>query len=220
MNFCPLIYFLPDGAEYPAHARDAAFRPAVKAATAGPDGKIGRLMTPCAGEFDLSYDPENQEWLEMDGIFIGVDSRAKATPEMLARQTARRGHLVKLGDSNDWKIPVARLCGGSSALPSRRVIKGGRRAWAVEKEYRELSDFAERVWNMNAGVKVEISDDEIDVFCGKLLNMNYRLGVTEAVLLGLFTDSAQKGMIAAMIDWPTVEAIGEELKKKQSPPAS
>jgi glutaredoxin-related protein len=62
------------------------------------------------------------------------------------------------------------------------------------------------------------SDDELDEACGLALQLNYRLGFHEAVLLGLLTDGAIRQLLRALVDWPTVEKIIAAEKKTAGTP--
>lgn len=219
MDFAAIMLFLEAGADLPAHLAGGGSR---KASTLGPNELRGDLATPQAGHFDLSFEPEHQRWTPVGrGVWIGVDRRGTWTPDDFARSETRSGHKVKLGDGKAWEIPVARLALGGSGLPRRRVLTDdGKKVWEVEEQYRALSEFADRAWSFHAGLPVVITQEETDEACGRALAVNYRMGETEAIALGLFTDTAVREIVLALIDYPTLLAAMEAQKKRPEPAGS
>lgn len=225
MKRAGLIYFLAGGAKPPAWALDEAGRVARKEHAEGPAGvgTVGVLASPCRGAFDLAHEPDRQRWVRSgtDGLWIGVDLLDKLCPNDVVRAEIVPGHTVTLGDGQAWEIPVARFAHGGTGLPRRRVLTdGGGRAWEVEEAYRDLCGFAEQAWRARAGDDVAITQDELDRYCGQAMGVNYRLGEEEAIALGLFTDRAQRGILDALLDWPTVLAIAAAQKKTFGTPES
>lgn len=222
MRQCPLFYFLEDGAEIPARITAGGFSPPQKGQARGPDDLIGRLATPCNGDWDLCFEPEHQDVTRIPGdgkrVYIVLDRRSRLMPADVLRSANRAGHSVILGDGQNWVIPPARLVGGGSALPRRRVLdEEGKRVWQVEDAYRDLSEAAEKIWAMAQGQQVLITDDMFDEICAAALGVNYRLGLYEAIALGLLTDDGARGIGRALIDYPTVEEILAEKKTADTP---
>lgn len=217
--YAPLLYFLADGAAFPSLAREDGFRPPTKQPVVGPKNLNGVLTTSCRFLGDLSYDPEFQRWVSVPtegpgSVWLGVDARGVVAPDLFARTAQRPGHKVVMGDGHAWEIPVARLFLGGSGLPRRRVLTDdGASVWEVEQAYRQLSSYADRIWNQENGGGVVIADAEVDLFCGEALAVNYRLGAREAIALGLFTDESMRGVLRALIDLPTAERVLAAQKK-------
>ena len=218
MNYAPLLYYLMPGSTIPGHALEKGVNLPRKEPTNGPDtlaGAVGALVTPCVGTvpYDLAYEPEHQDWCKCGTLWIGVDRRGEVRPDLFARRDTRPGHAVRLKNGTSWVIPPARLVSGLSGLPRRRTLKAdGSKAWEVEEAYRSLSVFAEAVYN-SATTGAQISQDAVDVGCGEALAINYRIGELEAIALGLIDDNAQKLILEALVDYPTVERILEAQKK-------
>lgn len=216
-----IVYFLTGGAKPPAYALDHLGRIARKERALGPNGGTGALVAPCAGSAE--YLPDRQRWLRIGGtddaaVWLGVDLQEPPKPDDLARTHMRQGHQVKLADGNMWEIPVARLALGGIGLPKRRVLnEDGTRGWQVETAYKDLSDLALRVWAMLNGQGGSLSDEELDHICGEALSVNYRIHEQEALALGLLNDDAMRGILRALVDYPTIERLLESEKKAASP---
>lgn len=222
MDYAPLLYWLPAAQVIPAPLTEVGFTnprkaPASEPGDSGTGARAhGQLVTPCRGTFDLHVDTEHQTWTKRPGgHWIGVDRRPKLAPDCFARVTQRSGHPVKLGGF-DWLIPCARLAGGGLGLPKRRAFgQDGATAWEVEAAYKSLSDAAEQWWQivMAGAPQGTITDAIIDDWCGAALAVNYRIDVEAAIALGLFGDSTQAEIMAALIDLPTINRILEDQKK-------
>jgi hypothetical protein len=214
MKTASLMYFLTADLVAPLYAQNEAGRLTVKQSL-GPDRLSGTLATPCSGILSLEYRPEAQRWVKLPGgVWLGVDKAERPEPSALQRAEIRTGHLVKLGDGQCWEIPVARLATGGSGLPRRRVLAAdGTRTWEVDAAYAGLTDAAARVWMALRGQSVSMADEEVDRACGAALAVNYRLGLVEALVLGLLTDTAIRGILEALVDMPTVRQILDVEKK-------
>jgi hypothetical protein len=217
----PIVYFLTGGAAVPPYALGRIGR---KEPASGPDGRTGALVATCPGSAE--YFPEFQRWVRHSGtpemgVMLGIDTSQRPKPADLVRETVHPGHLVTLGDKQEWEIPVARLAGGGSGLPRRRVVKDdGTRAWEVEGAFRGLSDFADKVYALYNGEAVTIPDDEADRMCGEALSVNYRIHELEMLAMGLLTNTALRQILRALLDVPTIERIADSEKKAESPIAA
>lgn len=219
MERAGLFYWVPEGGEAPKHARDPARALARKDATAGPEpGQMGTLFSPCAGIFDLAYEPERQTWARAGRIWIGVERDARIRPEDVQRATVHPGHAVQMAGGM-WTIPVARLIAGGSGLPRRRILNpDGTKAWQVEEAFLGLSAFAERAWNVMHGGPEAITEDELDAACGAAISVNYRIGELEAIALGLLTAESEREIVRALVDWPTAMRMLDAAEKKDPTP--
>ena len=213
----PLVYFLPAGIQIPEYCREAGFRPATKSPVAFHTGEIGTLTSPLSDAASLEV-ADGMHWFPIAGkLLLGVFQSPEnpVRPDQLARAEQRPGHLVRLGDGQEWLIPVARLASGGPGLPRRRAIRAdGSIGWEVDAAYRELSDFANIAWDARNGAACDVTEDDLDRFAALALGVNYRIGLTEAVALGLFTDISLRGIVDALLDWPEVLRIIEQAEKK------
>lgn len=157
-------------------------------------------------------------------------------PEDLSRNEQLGGHVVKLGDGREWIVPVARGftetddgIGWYLALPATLELaeSGEWTSGPVEERYQPLWAIAEAYWEhfssavrVAAGKATAQSGGEIAFDFQGLpdaavvaLQANYRIGRTEAALLGLFDDKQRKAtaVMQALIDWPSWDEI---VKKK------
>lgn len=218
----PLVYHIPEGAQPPAYLNEPGFRLAMKPQAEGPDGAPGRLVSPLrdAGSLEVLPPGSGQQWFPIDGsVKVGIlQSLEKPAlqPAQLARAAQRSGHLVTLGDGQQWLIPVARLAMGGSGLPRRRKLNpDGSIVWQVDAAYRELSDFACKLWDIRRGQQEDVTQAELDQMAAAALTVNYRIGLREAVALGLFSDAGLAGIVNALLDWPEVVRLAEASEKKE-----
>lgn len=217
----PLVYHVPEGAQPPAYLNEPGFRLATKIPAEGPDGAPGRLVSPLRDPGSLEVLPagSGQAWFPIDGnvkmgIFQSLEKPA-VLPAQLARAAQRSGHLVTLGDGQQWLIPVARLAMGGCGLPKRRKLNpDGSVVWQVEAQFAALSEHANRCWDYRSGLPVMITDEDLDRFAGEALSVNYRIGTREAIALGLLTDQAHAAIVDALLDVQTIDQIVQAHEKK------
>jgi hypothetical protein len=191
----------------------------------------------------IRFESDQQTWLKLPGCnkYVGMytDEHRPGSTD-LQRSTVLPGHLVTLGDGNDWICPIARghadeedALTWHNALPQARTIdpEGNWILGDVVDKYRALWDTACRFWDVfntalteagaekSAESKQEVSfsfADENDAAL-RALPANYRVGKAEVALLGLFNTQAVSGILRALIDWPTAE---KWLQKKTATNAS
>lgn len=208
-----------------------------RGAGSGPDQAAG--LTVADGRFlaagRVGYYPEKQTWVRIPGsdAWVGFYRDDRPQPTDLARDEQIPGHLVWLGDDQQWEIPVARgwlddgeASGPYQALPSSTAlsedgewIRGG-----VVLRYQALWELALRWWDAFVGalpdgaqqveaeeVKIAFEFAELADGAVTALAANYRLGRAEASLLGLLNDQTMREVLDALIDRPTLD---NWLKKK------
>jgi len=140
-------------------------------------------------------------------------------PVDLARKEQLDGHLVRLADGNDWLCPIARGWTEEDgeqrwyhALPQRLELDddGKWSQGAVVAKFAPLWALATRWEEALVGAVGE--DDETPVAFEfqdgieaaiECLAVNYRIGPAECALLGLLTAECCRGVLHALIDWPT-----------------
>lgn len=177
----------------------------------------------------IGFYPERQTWRRIpqsDG-WIGLDKEQPPEPKDLARAKQLSGHWVELADGRQWLAPVARgqadvegdlqwYC----ALP-REITVSDEGAWTrgeVLPRYAELWQRALAFWDVFRAELMEDDtqpaagdDDQLNDLSLFALSLNYTIGKAELRLLGLFDLAARSRVLAALVDWPTMEAW---LKKK------
>ena len=191
----------------------------------GPNGQSGCIVA--SGQRPPEYsDDVRQKWIEVLNIncpvryWVGIENVATPPgPEDLMLPFNIRGHFVKLGDENRWRIPMVwswnlNQIRHELALPqkmsvhiedSKKVLK--REVMAV---YRPLIQIAERVWDSFTN-ETPISSEQVFLDCVVLLAANYRVGLEEISLLGLFDEESLQEILKASIDYPTLSAQAAEM---------
>lgn len=200
--------------------------------TRGPSGQPGVIVADKATvpEQQRGYFPDRQRWLAIPGnehgVQVGLTLAAPPAPAELARPQMLPGHLVKLADGHAWHAPVARQIDaeaeqiiGHCVLPMSLGFDaaGQWTATSVQAMYQPLWTIAVTWWN--AVIAAEETEEGATVsFAGLLdsavtaLQANYRVSRAECVLLELLTVQHARGILNALIDYPTILVW---LKKKQ-----
>jgi len=185
---------------------------------AGPDGGPGTTFAVGGDGVVVTYPPDQVTWQKHETADYWVGLERPHTPGDLAREEMLPGHWVRLADGQDWLVPVARGAGEEDGkpvwyehLPRRLARKDG--DWVAGEVIKRY----EPLWSI--GKAFAEMDDQMDVFDAAItaLSFNYRVGTTEALLLGLIDISgpvshAASRILEAVIDGPR----REELQKKRA----
>lgn len=203
----------------------------------GPDGLDGVMACVDSGSNGsatrLGYYPDEQVWEkdplergESGCVWIGYFKSAPPGPMSLAKPEQMGGHQIELADGNPWLVPVARYCTGEPAFPRRLRVKPGGRVVvdSVVPKYEDLSRRAEEVWEKvfptligeEASEEITISIDDEFGLAAEALAVNYRIGLAEASILGLFTTDNVARVILALLDWPSVQKEAQKILKKNN----
>jgi len=208
----------------------------------GPDGAAGCVLKPQdvkAGETNgkkqrCLFDPKTQRWEEWTGYWIGIDDTHRPTPDSLARTRQVFGYVIELGDKSKWVVPILRVVEGEEPyLPYvQRLSPSGELERRIHPEFESLCKLGERIyWNwMNDLGWIEEGDPPAAPFTDAeylrvavdALSVNYRLGIPESNLLGLFTGARMgaydnlRAIHAALIDARTILEVNSEIGKKNS----
>ncbi len=189
-------------------------------ANTGPGGKPGTVICSTDKYFSPGYRKSKQTWRKMLGtdIYLGWEKDKKPTEETLIRPDPIEGHAVKLGDGQNWSIPIARYVNGSTAFEKVNVFDGTE--WipgTVKEQYKKLFNDACSKWdtmiNAEVGKSITFTDD-----CNIVSNamaINYRIGPHEISALGLLTTQTQRKALQAVVDWPTLEEMAAEYESKK-----
>jgi hypothetical protein len=169
---------------------------------------------------DNYYHPEQQVWHKsVEGDWwVGVDREQKPTPAELIRDKYLTGYNVELGDGNKWIVPVARYFDGKNPLPATMIIgEGGEVEYKPLLQYKWLWDAANRIWDADyKQTDEQVETKERIMICIKALAINYRIGIDEANMLGLFTADTLARCTEAIVDGPRIRIISDSLKQKKS----
>ena len=192
----------------------------------GPDGAVGLLLQYGGGV--PRYKPDDQEWIEHAGVWVGMAKAQPPGPADLARDVQLDGERVQLGDGQEWLVPVVLKFPGTVTLPRKlSLVDGEWQTGDVIDRHKVLWDAAWRVFQAYVNAPQHdsriIIEDPMDVAVG-LLSANYRVSDAEASLLGLFTtDNLWRGIFEVAIDWQSFVdrqgELGPGAKKNGEPPA-
>lgn len=231
------IYFLPNyqaglptpevigrhGLEYALAGRDATgaaleFPGVIEGA---PNGS-GTLVTLKGAdhEMDAARGREGVLWQEADGgrYWVGAVRDRMPGPEDLARGDALGGQLVRMGDGQQWSVPVAHPCRGCGSVPlSYGVNADGTPRVAHAPGYDTLLADANAAYEVITGAVAHGTEgessvvlrDDIDYIrlCSRVLAWNYRLSVWEVSLLKLLTSVSIMQILEALVDAAGMKAI-------------
>ena len=211
--------------------------------TSGPNGMNGAIFNfrpedPMAQSSMVGYWPERQTWYKANKgrYWIGFENENPVRPQDLARENILPGHYIYLEDGNPWLIPVARHFAEGCALPKSIFLNDvGELTEDTLPKYFELSRFAERIFEnfcTNTGIVDEtlmgygytgdgFEENPADItfvdlieWCSKALSLNYRISKWEVSALRLFSTESARLTARAIIDWPRIEKILNDLAKK------
>ena len=247
------LYYLPGFAQ-PILAADKlpeALRPQLadgswtNAPQPGPDQGTGLVIAVCpespAGggrEARCGYFPGEQTWMPIieEGAsgavganlshWLGWERDAPPTPADLIRRKPIAGHLVALGDGNDWLIPAVHAPRTSIPQVLRRSLTApGGGGWETEvlPEYAAVMAAAARWHDIVGGTETRFRENEWIDFAVQLLALHYRVGPREISALGLLRTNPEMlgSVVGAALDFPAIAAeLAAQKKTGDIPPAS
>jgi len=197
--------------------------PAIEAETN--PARVGCIVA--AGARPARYDP-SQRWTELasgKGCVGLEDNTLPPGPADLEREDGVGGYMITLADGNEWRIPLIRKWDPQKlahvhSLPE--AIQGEKGAKAggkyrfrskVRPEFAELDGKAIPIFKALCQ-QATIEIDELFEQAAELLAVNYRLGVEEVALLGLFTVELAMKALGLAIDTPGMRSCGRSLASK------
>lgn len=179
----------------------------------GPDKKVGCVIARNNSRRGIGYYPDRQTWRQGKCFWVGIDNEDKPTPKDLERPEMLWGHKVRLGDNQEWQIPIAHAV-------DKRMILGNDGQWesgAALERFDVLNEHAEKIWSVlfttveeNANSPI-ITNEEGAGMCVHALALNYYVGPQEVDLLGVLTSRNVQTVLKAIVDLPTII----ELSKKK-----
>lgn len=210
----------------------------VKAIPAGPGGGAGVMLARQAGpEFGgvspavdaLAFDPEKQDSFRMFGdggelpgwLALSKDRAQWPGPGDLSRNAITpEGEFVpvRLGDGNEWLIPIVRFAKGDTALP-RVVVRGanGRPRWRVAGEHLPLVHMCSAVLDIAFGLREDLCTPDFLLALGSAaLAVNYHIGRNEVSALELLDTRNIQEVAHAMLDSANLEKLIEEYGGKKN----
>lgn len=189
----------------------------------GPDDAAGAVVTGGPNKPRVGYYPERQTWTSCakGAYWIGVTDGELPGPTELLRPASVIGHSVAMADGNEWIVPIARRWSGGTRLPrALRLNDDGEWTEEIEEKYRDLWEFAERLWESidrdggSGGEMMRVESVELAGIVTNALAVNYHINAAVASLLNLYTSETLLKAGFALINWPTVLHLSREIEKK------
>lgn len=189
----------------------------------GPDGTAGAVVS--AGDVPtIGIDLPNQTWQKIPGseCWAGMAKNDPPGPQDCERKKMLPGEFVECGDEQNWVAPVAVAMSEpeeAGSLPSwhsplPRVFgvndDGGWTEGDIVARYRPLWDAAMQCMGALGKGADEVEEDQDEMafdLTNQLdaallsLSTNYRIGLVEANMLGLFSTQTMKDVLLALVDW-------------------
>lgn len=175
----------------------------------GPDGQPGRLfawLDPKNNQ--IAFRADSQTWLPASGFdgstaaryWVGVWNESPPTEEDLRRPDCRRGEYVPLGNGQRWLITTPHHVDRFPVLTNSGI------EWAVDEQFNWLASAlekrrAEGLTQSEDGKSVKMSFDDVadfGVLC-RVLQINYRITPELVAHLRLFSESAIRETVAALL---------------------
>ena len=187
--------------------------------TSGPSGSPGVVLRHRGDETKHGYYPAEQEWVQVDGseAWVGWTKGKLPGPDELARdRQTPLGELVELDDGRKWRCPIAQrprvLDSGrmvpSCALSQKLVRRNGE--WVVGSIREEDT----RLWQVACETLDSITsgDHSLSIQLDQAIvavAANYRVGPTEASVMGLFESNGRSvwNVLKLLVDWKGWEQV-------------
>jgi len=188
---------------------------------AGPDGR-GVLMS-WQSKVLIDYEPKNQTWRKI-GPQMWVGVRNDYSPVEFARPIDPRhpvtAYAVTMGDGKDWLVPVALADAPNFSMPWREARgEGGDIIREVPPPYKQVCDMAEDLWRHTSGdLEFEMEEDALREALATALAVHYEVDLEDCLALGLLTNESYQGIVAAILDYPSIAEIVSG--KASGPPAT
>jgi hypothetical protein len=193
------------------------------------DGPCGNGVLLGGGGQPPLYLPESQDWMEGERYWVGCDRSLPPGPDELARLDGLPGYETKLGDGRDWIVPRLlewnadrRTPDAPCHLPARQtmqnVLTGGTARLVLRPRFREASEIASKAFEGFAHQRTA-PFDALFIAAAKLLSVNYRLGVEEINLLGLFDPTLVMRVLTRSFDYPAFARSVETEAEPELQPA-
>ena len=178
----------------------------------GPDGLSGWLISWLDASFtQLIYNADKQDWIPAAEIkeakagryWVGLWKDNPPTEEQLRKRDSRKAQLVRLGNSEQWRITTPQT------LEKFPVFANGGVEWVVDEQFNWLGTELESIratsvttWQEEDGkVRSTFTFDDTRhfLFLCQLLAINYRITPEIVVALRLFNDASVRQIVAGLM---------------------
>lgn len=233
------LYFLPDETAKPTAATLAAFGltdqlgvpemmhcPITKGK--GPSGTPG--VTVSLEAKPPGYHPDEQTWIEIPaaggrlGYWLGWWKGKLPRPQDLARTEQLSGHVVTLGDGNEWLVPCARLMPQTiTALPEGGFGVKGMEChswlWAIADEWYGANRDETQAVQAGRADRGFMEYSRAPEQCVRVLSANYHVGAPEVVTaLELLTTGNMAAVLWSLCDYVADKKKADSSAPPESPP--
>jgi hypothetical protein len=168
----------------------------------------------------LGWWPDSQTWKKVPGcgVWCGMSTADRPTPDALARSEQVTGVELTLDDGNRWLAPKARRwieiddrLLWDHNLPRRMTLSDDglwtpgavkpryERLWTLATAYEAAASEAVSAASDEDG-SVRFAFDGIDTLAIGALQVNYRVGPVEMDLLGIYDDGVRQQLIDVLLD--------------------
>jgi len=189
----------------------------------GPSGSSGVLLATKPANWPnahkVGYFADAQTWKPRGSFWLGMDNEVAPGPDSLQRVTLMDGYEVELGDGSIWIAPIIRAWnddGYAIALPKDLGFDEHEQCVAlVKSDYQWAWNLACDVWDFVIQ-RGTVPLEQFTRWAIECLSLNYRIGIHEASVLGLFDTATAREVLHASVDWVRVEAYFEAEAEKKS----
>lgn len=164
--------------------------------------------------------PGRVHWEEGRGYWVGVED-LPVRPQDLQRQVMIDGDGLLLADGCEWRVPRIRRWDRSTlafvpAVPTSLGVSRGVCQRRVQPAYQAISQAAERIFQTifdaaSTGGDAHLAGAFADAVA--FLNVNYRIGLEEASIIGLLDDHTIQCVLLSAIDWYSFVDHARELSE-------
>jgi hypothetical protein len=150
------------------------------------------------------------EWLKGERFSVAAETLTPG-PGDLEREVGLDGPMLALADGAEWRVPLLRRWDSerqvlAATLPqAMRAVPGGGVTFETRPEYREVDALAGEVFEaFLAGATMPL--DKVLGWAATALAANYRLGVEEVGLMGLFDAPLAVAVLREALDVASLDA--------------
>lgn len=161
----------------------------------------------------LVFNEDEQEWIEGDGFWLGINRQKPPTPFDLARANPLpyAGHHSRLADGQLWQIPNGmQLPFVFRRKPSGEVIES--RSHETQSLYDQTVkgfDIAMELYRDDVPITTE-NAESIGDYCGRILMQNYRVTPWICWLLGLWDPATLWNALCLTTDFERINRLIKE----------
>lgn len=171
----------------------------------GVTGAVGELAGGCIVAAGIEPPAVPAQWDRGESFWVAIED-LPPRPQDLEREVGLSGYELVLGDGNTWRVPLIHRWNEDRSehepnLPTSMGMIGGKVRTRIRPEYQAIDVIASRLFTSFVAEETA-SLEQAMADAVALLAVNYRIGIEEASLLGLFTGELLVDVLATAIDLP------------------